>query len=162
MHHSSIIIDCLANKVSITMPSSLMLSTVFVASLLVSCMSFSPALNAPHRISRNLEMSAFSDAMQSKFAKAVTIAVVTNALVLSPMNVFTPVQSAHADVRAQQKRTYFRFVPKLIIGRDFYKVQIKDAIEKDDWPVITKFFEEFVSKYNPNDPTQVDATGESF
>jgi hypothetical protein len=142
------------------MSSTFMLSTVFVASLLISCVSFSPALNAPHRISRNIEMSAFSDAIQSKFTKAVTIAVVTNALVLSPMNVFTPVQSAHADVRAQQKRTYFRFVPKLIIGRDFYKTQIKDAIEKEDWPVVAKFFEEFVSKYNPNDPTQVDATGE--
>ena len=105
-------------------------------------------------------MSAFDDVVRSKFVKAVSIAVVANALVLSPMNVFTPVQSAHADVRAQQKRTYFRFVPKLIIGRNFYKTQIKEAIDKEDWPVISKFFEEFVSKYNPNDPTQVDATGE--
>jgi hypothetical protein len=144
------------------MSSTIMLLTVFVASLWISCVSFSPALNAPHRISHNIEMSAFSDAIQSKFTKAVTIAVVTNALVLSPMNVFTPVQSAHADVRAQQKRTYFRFVPKLIIGRDFYKVQIKEAIDKEDWPVVAKFFEEFVSKYNPNDPTQVDATGEYY
>ena len=105
-------------------------------------------------------MSVLGDMVQSKFAKAATIAVVANALVFSPMNVFTPVQSAQADVRAQQKRTYFRFVPKLIIGRDFYKGAVKTAIEKEDWPVVTKFFEEFVSKYNPNDPSQVDSTGE--
>lgn len=133
---------------------------MFVASLFLSANSFSPSLNAPCRLSTIIEMSAFDDVIRSKFAKAVSIAVVANAIVLSPMNVFTPVQSAHADVRAQQKRTYFRFVPKLIIGRDFYKTQIKDAIDKEDWPVITKFFDEFVSKYNPNDPTQVDATGE--
>ena len=142
--------------------SNLLVATMFVASLFLSAHSFSPALNTPHRLSTIVEMSAFDDVVRSKFVKAVSIAVVANALVLSPMNVFTPVQSAHADVRAQQKRTYFRFVPKLIIGRDFYKTQIKDAIDKEDWPVIAKFFEEFVSKYNPNDPTQVDATGECY
>jgi hypothetical protein len=33
---------------------------------------------------------------------------------------------------------------------------LKAAIEKEDWPVVGKFFEEYVSKYNPNDPSQVD------
>lgn len=141
---------------------NLLVVTMLVASLFLSAHSFSPTLNAPHRRSTIVEMSAFDDVIRSKFVKAVSIAVVANAIVLSPMNVFTPVQSAHADVRAQQKRTYFRFVPKLIIGRDFYKTQIKDAIDKEDWPVVTKFFEEFVSKYNPNDPSQVDATGECY
>ena len=126
--------------------------------LVISSFSFSPAL-VSNRMSAQIQMSGFSDIIKSKFAKAATIAVVTNALVLSPMNVFTPVESAHADVRAQQKRTYFRFVPKLIIGRDFYKGAVKTAIDKEDWPVVTKFFEEFVSKYNPNDPSQIDSTG---
>ena len=35
---------------------------------------------------------------------------------------------------------------------------MKSAIEKDDWAVVEKFFEEYVSKYNPNDKTQVDQT----
>ena len=138
--------------------SSLLFSSMVFSCLLISGFSFSPAL-VSNRMFAPIRMSSFSDIVKSKFAKAATIAVVANALVLSPMNVFTPVESAHADVRAQQKRTYFRFVPKLIIGRDFYKGAIKTAIDKEDWPVVTKFFEEFVSKYNPNDPSQVDSTG---
>lgn len=35
---------------------------------------------------------------------------------------------------------------------------MKSAIDKDDWTVVAKFFEEYVSKYNPNDKTQVDQT----
>lgn len=35
---------------------------------------------------------------------------------------------------------------------------MKSAIEKDDWDVVAKFFEEYVSKYNPNDKSQVDQT----
>lgn len=139
--------------------SNFVVVAIILSSLVVSSLSFSPVRDAGYRHSSNVEMSAFSDAMQSKLTKAVTIAIVANALVLSPLNVFAPIQNANADVRAQQKRTYFRFVPKLIIGRDFYKVQVKDAIDKEDWPVIKTFFAEFVSKYNPNDPTQVDATG---
>lgn len=141
------------------MMANLYISVMIFSSLLISSFSFSPAL-VSNRMTSPLQMSVLGDMVQSKFAKAATIAVVANALVFSPMNVFTPVQSAQADVRAQQKRTYFRFVPKLIIGRDFYKGAVKTAIEKEDWPVVTKFFEEFVSKYNPNDPSQVDSTGE--
>ena len=136
-----------------------MVVAIILSSFVVSTFSFAPLMNAGYRHSSSVEMSAFSDAMQSKLTKAVTAAIVANAIVLSPLNVFAPIQSANADVRAQQKRTYFRFVPKLIIGRDFYKLQVKDAIDKEDWPVIKTFFAEFVSKYNPNDPTQVDATG---
>ena len=66
--------------------------------------------------------------------------------------------AAHADFRAAQKRTYFRFVPKLIEGREFYKNDLKGAIDSEKWDVVTKFFETYVSKYNPNDPAQVDAT----
>jgi hypothetical protein len=68
------------------------------------------------------------------------------------------VQPANADVRAQQKRTYFRFVPKLNEGTAFFKNDLKQAIDKEDWKVVEKAFEEYVSKYNKYDPNQVDAT----
>ena len=68
------------------------------------------------------------------------------------------IQPANADFRAAQKRTYFRFVPKLIEGRNFYKNELKTAIDGEKWDVVSKFFEVYVSKYNPNDPAQVDAT----
>lgn len=68
------------------------------------------------------------------------------------------IQPANADVRAQQKRTYFRFVPKLNEGAAFFKNDLKQAIDKEDWKVVEKAFEEYVSKYNKNDPNQVDAT----
>eukprot|EP01036_Dinobryon_divergens_P025509 gene25509-34062_t len=71
---------------------------------------------------------------------------------------FSILQPAVADVRAQQKRTYFRFAPKLSTGTAFYGSDLKSAIEKDDWDVVAKFFEEYVSKYNPNDKSQVDQT----
>eukprot|EP01041_Mallomonas_annulata_P008246 gene8246-16962_t len=68
------------------------------------------------------------------------------------------VQPAFAEFRAAQKRTYFRFVPKIVSGRDFYKNELKQAIDKEDWKVVEKIFEEYVTKYNPNFPDQVDAT----
>jgi hypothetical protein len=58
------------------------------------------------------------------------------------------VPPAMADFRAQQKRTYFRFVPKLIQGKDFYKTELKTAIDKEDWKVVNKMFEEYVTKKN--------------
>jgi hypothetical protein len=138
-----------------------MMSKMFVATIVLSCVmvcfSFSPSLPVSQRLSP-LQMSGDSN-IQSKINKIMSATFIAAALIGPPILVFTPVQSVHADVRAQQKRTYFRFVPKLIIGKDFYKTQVKDAIDKEDWPVVSKFFEEFVSKYNPNDPTQVDSTG---
>ena len=68
------------------------------------------------------------------------------------------VQVAHADFRAAQKRTYFRMVPKIITGRDFYKGELKQAIDKEDWKVVEKAFEVYVAKVNPNDPSQIDQT----
>ena len=68
------------------------------------------------------------------------------------------VQPAHADVRAQQKRTYSRFFPKLIQGSQFYVKDLKQAIDQENWAVVEKYFETFVTKYNPNDPKQVDQT----
>jgi len=72
------------------------------------------------------------------------------------MSVF--IQPANADVRAQQKRTYFRFIPKLNEGTAFFKNELKQAIDKEDWKVLEKAFEVYVSKYNKNDPNQIDAT----
>lgn len=47
---------------------------------------------------------------------------------------------------------------QLSTGTAFYGNELKSAIDKDDWAVVEKFFEEYVSKYNPNDKTQVDQT----
>jgi hypothetical protein len=92
----------------------------------------------------------------SKFLSASVIAA---SLIGPPAAaIFVPTQAAHADVRAQQKRTYFRFVPRLITGRDFYKNELKQAVDKEDWDVVTKFFDTFVVKVNPNDPNQIDQT----
>jgi len=63
--------------------------------------------------------------------------------------------SVHADIRAQQKKTYFRFAPKFNEGKGFYKVELKEAIDKGNWDVVSKFFAEYVSKVNKNDPDQV-------
>lgn len=63
---------------------------------------------------------------------------------------------AVADFRAQQKSTFFRFAPKFVTGRDFFKTEVKQAIDKEDWSVVTKFFEVYPSKINKNDPNQVD------
>ena len=47
--------------------------------------------------------------------------------------------------------TYFRFIPKMNEGRNFFKNELKVAIEKEDWPVITNFFEEYVTKVSFDD-----------
>jgi hypothetical protein len=60
------------------------------------------------------------------------------------------VQPAAADVRAQQKRTYFRFAPKFNEGKEYYKNEVKAAIDKDDFTVVSKLFENFVTKVNRN------------
>ena len=84
--------------------------------------------------------------------KAITSAVVASSIVAAPLlTVVSPpglVQVANADVRAQQKRTYFRFVPKLVIGRNFYKSELKAAIDNEDWPVVQKIFEVYVTRTN--------------
>lgn len=87
----------------------------------------------------------------------MSLLLISSPIVLNPSNtIITNV--ANADVRAQQKRTYFRFVPKLITGLNFYKNDLKAAVDKEDWATISKIFEVYVSKYNANDPNQVDAT----
>lgn len=73
-------------------------------------------------------------------------------------NIIQLVRPANAEFRAAQKRTFFRFTPKLIAGSKFFGTDLKTAIEKDDWGVVEGFFKEYVSKYNKNDPSQVDGT----
>jgi hypothetical protein len=87
----------------------------------------------------------------------MSLLLITSPITLNPPNTIIT-NTAHADVRAQMKRTYFRFVPKLITGLNYYKNDLKTAVEKEDWDTIKKFFEVYVSKYNANDPKQIDAT----
>lgn len=62
-----------------------------------------------------------------------------------------PVPAVFAEFRAAQKRTYFRFTPKLTAGMNFYKGDLKKAIDKEDWPTVKTLFEEFVYKVNKDD-----------
>jgi hypothetical protein len=106
------------------------------------------------------QMTMGSDTFARKLSQVLAGGAVALSVIggpqLSPSNNFElPV--AHADVRAQQKRTYFRFVPKLLTGKDFYKNELKVAIDKEDWPVVQKIFEEVVTKVNPEFKT-VDST----
>ena len=64
----------------------------------------------------------------------------------------------HAEFRQQQKKTYFRVIPKFVEGCQYYTTDLKNAVDNEDWVTISKFFEEYVTKYNNFDPTQVDAT----
>lgn len=66
------------------------------------------------------------------------------------------VRSAHADVRAAQKRTFFRQTPRLVEGGAFWAKDVKTAIDKEDWKVIEKLFEEYASKMNGSQKDQVD------
>lgn len=102
----------------------------------------------------------------TKFTKIVSTTLLSASLLYGPISIDNfigvinpiPIAPVHAEFRAAQKRTYFRFIPKLEIGRDYFKKDLKEAIDNEKWDVITKFFETYVSKYNYNDPTQVDAT----
>ena len=39
----------------------------------------------------------------------------------------------------------------------FWK-DLKQEIEKENWPVVEKMFDVYVTKYNANDPSQIDST----
>lgn len=62
--------------------------------------------------------------------------------------VVTLVKPASAEFRAAQKRTYFRFTPKLVDGMKYYASDLKTAIDKEDFNVVKKFFEIYVVKAN--------------
>lgn len=70
----------------------------------------------------------------------------------------TLIRPAVADFRAQQKRTFFRYSPKLSEGGIFLKKDVKNAIDNNDWKVIEKMFEEYASKMNGSQKDQVDQT----
>lgn len=61
------------------------------------------------------------------------------------------IKAANADVRAQQKRTYFRFVPKLKTGLTFYATELKEAVDNEDYKKISSIFDEFVYKQHKTD-----------
>ena len=100
-----------------------------------------------------------------RFNRIAAISLLTIPLSICSVEVINNVVHQHsvtmqpssvlADVRAQQKKTYFRFAPKLNEGKEFYRVDLKEAIDKGNWDVVSKFFAEYVSKVNRNDPGQV-------
>lgn len=67
-------------------------------------------------------------------------------------------QPVHAEFRAAQKRTYFRQTPKLIEGGGFLAGDLKQAVEKEDYRVIEKMFEEYASKVIANRDNEVAQT----
>ena len=77
---------------------------------------------------------------------------------LAPSSVSQMVAPAHADVRAAQKRTYFRYSPKLIEGGALLGKEATAAVEKGDWEAIRKIFEVYASKMNGSQKDQVDQT----
>jgi len=93
-----------------------------------------------------------------KFSK-VSLGIVAGFALAAPdfSQYYGAVAPAAAEFRAQQKRTFFRFSPKFIVGRDFYKTELKKAIDSEDWEAIKKFTEVYPSKINRNDASQIDA-----
>ncbi len=67
------------------------------------------------------------------------------------------IQPVQAEFRAAQRSTFFRVVPRFVAGRDYYRTELKTAVEKQQWDAIGKFFELYPSKINKNDPNQIDA-----
>lgn len=68
------------------------------------------------------------------------------------------VSVANADFRAAQKRTYFRYAPKLVDGTSFYEKELKSAIAKDDWKVVENMFKEYTTKVDGSDKKTVTQT----
>lgn len=142
---------------------------VFTSSILCYVLSFHSTssslfkMNTKKSVTNNLAMSI--ENQKNLLAKAILSGLFSVPLVMAPhfdtgshsLNSIL-IEPANAEFRAAQKRTYFRFVPKLIEGRAYYKNELKAAIDGENWDVISKFFETYVSKYNPNDPNQIDAT----
>jgi hypothetical protein len=139
--------------------------------LVISCVQSFVIKSSVLRLNLSLKVNKENDKtivyqsqLNSKaIIKILSTAFVSSFLLYGPnMNDFRPdafkITTAHADFRAQQKRTYFRFIPKLETGRDYFKNELKTAIDNEKWDMVTKFFETYVTKYNPNDPSQVDST----
>lgn len=104
--------------------------------------------NSCIRINRIAAISLLTIPLSICSVELMTNVVHQHSVTMQPSSVL-------ADVRAQQKKTYFRFAPKLNEGKEFYRVDLKEAIDKGNWDVVSKFFAEYVSKVNKNDPGQV-------
>ena len=78
---------------------------------------------------------------------------ISSGIINHSLDLSLPVPAAVADVRAQQKRTYFRFTPKFKAGMEFYDKTLSAAIAKEDWNTVGKFFEDYVYKPNKDDPS---------
>lgn len=87
-----------------------------------------------------ISMSSFDTSFRKQVICTVACISLLTGSMIDPSTVFGGqhhdtilMHTATADVRAQQKRTYFRFVPKLIEGIKFLKTDIRAAIDKEDW-----------------------------
>ena len=110
---------------------------VIICLLLVALVSgFNPKRVLPKAVVSSIV--SFSILYGPVFVNNEQIQSTSNLVLTNPLQI----QVANADFRAQQKRTYFRFIPKLEKGRDFYKNELKKAIDSEDWAVVSKFFEE--------------------
>mmetsp|Transcript_26158 Transcript_26158/g.26392 ORF Transcript_26158/g.26392 Transcript_26158/m.26392 type:complete len:241 (+) Transcript_26158:30-752(+) len=127
---------------------------VFTVVLLVSS-TMVHAFRSPNVPRKYMKMDMISDSALKKTAAGVIslFLIAPPAVQLPPM-----IQPVFAEFRAAQKRTYFRFTPKMAEGRDYYKNDLKKAIDSEDWATVVKLFEEYVTKYNENFKDQVDAT----
>jgi len=92
-----------------------------------------------------------------RLIKAIPQALVIGALATSTMATIVP-QPVYAEFRAAQKRTYFRQTPKLIEGGKFLTGELKEAIDKEDYKVIAKMYEEYASKVIANRDNEVAQT----
>ena len=63
----------------------------------------------------------------------------------------------HSNFNYFATGTYFRYIPRFSEGITLFK-GLKSEIEKENWPAVEKLFEVYVTKYNPNDAGQVDAS----
>jgi hypothetical protein len=94
--------------------------TMFTYGFLLAVLASCPCLHALNvKISKRILATVLVGAT---FNVPVPNALFNDHL-LSPVLTNAILPAAHAEFRAAQKRTYFRFVPKLVAGRDFYKVK---------------------------------------
>ena len=100
----------------------------------------------------NVQMKAAGPSQ--KLMRAVGQGLLIGGLTTSSVTTMAP-QPVHAEFRAAQKRTYFRQTPKLIEGGTFLTTDLKAAVEKEDYKVIEKMFEEYASKVISNRENEV-------
>jgi hypothetical protein len=102
-------------------------------------------------------MSMHIDRSFAKVSRAVSVGVLGFALSQGSISylpdsspVVSFVKPAVAEFRAAQKRTYFRFAPKFVEGMKFYGTDLKAGLDKDNYDAVTKLFDVYVTKVNPD------------